>query len=396
MRVSAPWIDALKGQNKPAAEEPSDTYTQHDMKARKMSDSTIFMDLDAMSGIIAYKHTGEGVVIVTAAVDRITIENPLTELCDLEYSGQVTYATGRSSMEVTCKVTRAGYPGEEAKQQDTLLTCCFSMVALDPKTRRSTPVPALDLQTVEEQATFKLGESRSLARKAEGAQSLLSHHPNEAESALIHRLWLQHRDAQGFQLHGAQTENSADSIVPMAATRLQNALICQPQYRNRHQWQIFGGFLLKQTFELAFCCAANFSHARPTFVSADPCTFLNPVPVGSVLYLTARIVFTESVSSDDQEDESHARSASESFSGITRLQVRVDSRVRNVEHGTSKPTGRFHYTFTVPRKLVVMPSTYQEFMYYIDARRRAHRVQNSMDITNVDKMANTKENSATE
>lgn len=56
---------------------------------------------------------------------------------------------------------------------------------------------------------------------------------------------------------------------------------------------IFGGFHLKQTFELAFCCAASFAHARPTFISADPCTFRNPVPVGSVLYMTATVAYTD-------------------------------------------------------------------------------------------------------
>ncbi len=55
------------------------------------------MDLDALSGVIAYKHTGEAVTTVTAAVDRIIINHPLEEICDLELSGQVTFATGRSS-----------------------------------------------------------------------------------------------------------------------------------------------------------------------------------------------------------------------------------------------------------------------------------------------------------
>lgn len=32
------------------------------------------MDLDALSGVIAYRHTGEGVMTVTAAVDRINIK----------------------------------------------------------------------------------------------------------------------------------------------------------------------------------------------------------------------------------------------------------------------------------------------------------------------------------
>jgi acyl-coenzyme A thioesterase 9 len=54
--------------------------------------------------------------------------------------------------------------------------------------------------------------------------------------------------------------------------------------------------------------------------------------------------------------------------------VRVDSKVRNVEHGETKPTGQFNYSFYVDKDVRVMPRTYTEFMVYIDARRRAIRV----------------------
>ena len=94
------------------------------------------MDLDALSGIIAYKHTGEGVTTVTAAVDRINIQNPLKELCDLEYSGQVTYASGRSSMEVTCSVAKAPPEGQRPKPEDVFMTITFTMVSLDPQTKK--------------------------------------------------------------------------------------------------------------------------------------------------------------------------------------------------------------------------------------------------------------------
>lgn len=50
--------------------------------------------------------------------------------------------------------------------------------------------------------------------------------------------------------------------------------------------------------------------------------------------------------------------------------MRVDSKVRDVEHGTAKSTGQFNYTFSVPKDIKVMPHTYQEYMMYIDARRR--------------------------
>lgn len=86
------------------------------------------MDLDALAGVIAYKHTGESVTTVTAAVDRITINHPFDEVSDLELSGQVTFATGRSSMEVSLQVAKAPEDGSTAGEQDVLMTCAFTMV----------------------------------------------------------------------------------------------------------------------------------------------------------------------------------------------------------------------------------------------------------------------------
>lgn len=145
----------------------------------------------------------------------------------------------------------------------------------------------------------------------------------------------------------------------MNDTVLKSSMIMQPQDRNRHNFMIFGGFLLKQTFELAFCCAASFAHARPNFISLDPSTFENSVPVGSVLYLRATVSYTE----PEERDGAGSK--------YTRVQVRVDSKVRDVEHGTKKSTGMFNYTFLVEKDIQVMPQTYGEFMVWTDARRRA-------------------------
>lgn len=90
---------------------------------------TIFMDLDALAGVVAYKHTGDSVMTVTAAVDRITIKRSLSSICDLELSGQVTFATGRSSMEVSLQVAKAPEEGQSVKEEDILMTCAFTMVS---------------------------------------------------------------------------------------------------------------------------------------------------------------------------------------------------------------------------------------------------------------------------
>jgi len=88
------------------------------------------MDLDALAGVVAYKHTGDSVMTVTAAVDRITIKRSLSSICDLELSGQVTFATGRSSMEVSLQVAKAPEEGQKVKEEDILMTCAFTMVGL--------------------------------------------------------------------------------------------------------------------------------------------------------------------------------------------------------------------------------------------------------------------------
>lgn len=169
-----------------------------------------------------------------------------------------------------------------------------------------------------------------------------------------------------------------DNAVYMEATKIQSVQIMQPQYRNRHNFMIFGGFLLKSTFELAFTCASAYSHIRPKFIALDPSTFENPVPVGSVLYLTATVAYTDSSDIPVRREnagplwpQSILTSKSK---GSTRIQVRVDSKIRNIEHGETKPTGQFNYTFEVQKDIKVIPQTYSQFIVYLDARRRARQV----------------------
>ena len=176
MRTRTPFIEALRNQQENKTAPPvSAEDVQRDLSPKSMSDSftrvvrhmtslspfnptdsiqilplahdpwlldsyinssghirlgTIFMDLDALAGVVAYKHTGDSVMTVTAAVDRITLKRPLSAICDLELSGQVTFATGRSSMEVSLQVAKAPEKGEVVREEDVLMTCAFTMVHL--------------------------------------------------------------------------------------------------------------------------------------------------------------------------------------------------------------------------------------------------------------------------
>ncbi|KIW27525.1 uncharacterized protein PV07_07256 [Cladophialophora immunda] len=390
MRVRTPWIQALRERKEAennthiaAAESPKAVLTP-----KKMSDSyvslvlplsqdpwlldtyanytgqirigTLLMDLDALAGVVAYRHTGEGVSNVTAAVDRITIKNPIREICDLELSGQVTYATGRSSMEVTLQIAKAPAPGRQVAPEDVFMTCAFTMVALDPRTKRPVNIAPLEVNTPAEKALFAKGEENYRNKKTMRSAHILTKPPDADESALIHKMWT---DSLAYA-DSKNPKKQPSNVLAMSRTTIHSTQIMMPQYRNRHHFMIFGGFLLKQTFELAFTCAASFSHTRPRFLNLDPSTFEEPVPVGSVLYVSAGVSFTEP----------HP-------SGGTRIQVMVRTHVRPVEHQDQerKSTGTFFYTFFSPAEVSVLPQSYSEFMRWVAGRRRAERLSAMLD-----------------
>src|SRR5271155_3771988 len=126
---------------------------------------------------------------------------------------------------------------------------------------------------------------------------------------------------------------------------------------------IFGGYILRLTFELAHSCAARFSHSRPRFISLDSTTFDCPVPVGSILESEAMVVYTspnsESVDLDPATPENEA----------TRVQVRVRATVRDVHTGQKTTTGTFAYTFGVEGNRRVLPTQYAEYIEWIKAKR---------------------------
>jgi acyl-coenzyme A thioesterase 9 len=112
----------------------SDNYLNSDGKLRL---GALFMDLDALSGVVAYRHTGEAVTTVTAAFDRISLTNKIDQVCDLELSGQVTYV-GKSSMEIELSVRKVGGSGKDV--DDLILSCACTMVSLDPDTKKLVPI----------------------------------------------------------------------------------------------------------------------------------------------------------------------------------------------------------------------------------------------------------------
>lgn len=188
------------------------------------------MDLDALAGVVAYKHTGEGVSTVTAAVDRITLQNPIREICDLELSGQVTFATGRSSLEVTLQIAKAPTEGHHIAPEDVFMTCAFTMVALDPETKKPVNIAPLQVTTPAEKALFAKGAENYKHKKATKAEHILQKAPDGEESTEIHKMWTDSLDYADSKNPKHQPTN----VQNMSKTTIHTTQIMQPQYRNRH------------------------------------------------------------------------------------------------------------------------------------------------------------------
>ncbi|KAK9478544.1 HotDog domain-containing protein [Lipomyces japonicus] len=385
MRLQVTWLEALKAQqegrpgsitsfSKTSSDVPpviedrtmSDSFTAISLPFKqdqwlldtyvnstgRLRIGQIFQDLDALAGVIAYKHCAPyDPTIVTASVDRISLLKRLTALSDIELFGNVTW-TGKSSMEITIKA-------RTVQDNSVFLTANFTFVARHPITQRSFPINRLVPQNETETQIFDRAESYNAAKKrAAKSGGLHASPPTADEASIIHSMWLRQK---AYEDPNSGLDLPSD-VVLMRDSQVHSTMLMQPQYRNRHSYMIFGGYLLRQTFELAYCCAAAFTHGNPHFISLDQTTFKSPVPVGSVLYLTAVVAYTQ-----------HQAQAPQG----TFVQVRVDTSVSDIQHGNRVDSGSFTYTYFVENKCVsVLPVSYDEGITYLEGRRNAIESKN--------------------
>lgn len=352
----------------------------------------LFQDLDALAGRIAYKHCAPAEPVnVTASVDRILMLKRVDEIQNYNFvlAGAVSW-TGRSSMEISVK----GYAFEDListeideshlPDENVFLTANFTFVARNPLTHKSFAINRLLPVNEKEWIDYRRAESYN-AKKKLAAKNNSVIEPSDEENRLVHDMW---------KASKLVSSSPSSKLQFMKNTQFLSTLFMQPQYRNRHSYMIFGGYLLRQAFELAYCAAAAFTSAGPRFVSLDSTTFKAPVPVGSVLSMNASVCYTEHLQDDSGEPAkispfnlpatnkiSKNPSAFLLESG-TLVQVKVDTRINNLDSADSKESGSFIYSFFVPDSSTasqiasVVPQTYSEMMDYVEGRRRAQDTAN--------------------
>lgn len=366
----------------------------------------LFQDLDALAGRVASKHCKPAEPMnVTASIDRIYVTKKIDELHKYNFLivGYVAY-TGNSSMEISIK--GFAYEGDLPKAEkitpeivntDTnncFLSANFTFVARNPATHKAHKINKLLPTSESEWIEYKRAESHNTAKKLRAKTSSLDKVPPTAdESKMIHSLYNSTK-----LIAKIPVEQRPKNINFMKDTKISASQIQQPQYRNRHG-VIFGGYLLRQTFELAYCTAGAFSRSYPRFISLDNTTFKAPVPVGCVLTMDAQVCYTEHIHEPNETCESAKvltsllkdyDTAANKLSSDKReyfsvpgtlVQVKVDTKVRTLEDASKfTESGSFVYSFFVPRDASdpdvpgfssVIPQSYAEMIDYVEGRRRA-------------------------
>ncbi|XP_051841068.1 acyl-coenzyme A thioesterase 9, mitochondrial [Antechinus flavipes] len=305
----------------------------------------ILEDLDSLGVLICYTHTKIDSVkmspfsIVTALVDKIDLcKKVISPECDIKFTGHVSWV-GKTSMEVKmhmCQLHDTVY--------HPVLDATFVMVARDSENKGPAFINPLVLEGPEEEELFKQGELNKGKRIASSTASLLKMAPTTEERNAVHDMFLNTLDPRSISF---QSRILPPDSVWMEDTKLKSLHICHPEERNIFN-RIFGGFLMRKAFELGWATACNFAGTRPFLVAVDDIMFQSPVEIGSLLFLSSQVCFTE---------KNH-------------IQVRVHSEVSLPGTKEHKTTNIFHFTFFVEKDVpLVIPKTYGDSMLYLDGQR---------------------------
>jgi acyl-coenzyme A thioesterase 9 len=130
---------------------------------------------------------------------------------------------------------------------------------------------------------------------------------------------------------------------------LKNVIACFPEQRNLYN-KIFGGFLMRQAYEIAWINASLYSKTIPRIETVDNITFKKPVLIGQLLFLSSQVVYTE-----------------KKF-----IQVKVHAQSVDIATNVKETTNDFYFKFSVASDVnlpQVIPKSYAESMMYLDGKR---------------------------
>jgi acyl-coenzyme A thioesterase 9 len=291
-------------------------------------------DMDAAAGNVCYYHACEDAddppFFVTVSVDKIRLQpgrpltppppSPSSSSCptatinDQKLQGCITYV-GRSSMEIQMSLVDLG-------TNRTWLEAYFTFVTSDPATNARRTIPSLLIDTNiddDDMRRFEAGRQRALRKRQMREQNRAEPHGNDDEALAL-------LDEAGPLINLPSLASNNDAVL-MHTTKLQAIVLAQLEQRNMHN-RIFGGFLMRTAYELAFSTAYVFGGAWPIFEEADEVSFAKPVHVGDLLAFHSRGLYV------DEEN--------------TVVHVEVETWITHPEQKTAHVSNQFYFTLRLP------------------------------------------------
>ncbi|KAI3795008.1 hypothetical protein L1987_37651 [Smallanthus sonchifolius] len=294
--------------------------------------SKLLEDLDALAGTISFKHCFN---YASMADSLLLIE------------GAVTWV-GRSSMEIQLEVLQSN--GETSDPLDSqALVANFTFVGRDSKTGKSAKINQITPETEKEKLLWKEAEERNRLRKERRVQQK-KEVENEREAERLNSLL-----AEGRVFIDMPALADRDSIL-IQDTCLQNSLVCMPQQRNTHG-RIFGGFLMRRAFELAFATAYAFAGSAPLFLEVDHVDFLKPdearwtLDLRTNAYVVLTVIYLKLVVCFWWMLEIFCGSSRVLYTELENpeqplINIEVVAHVTRPELRTAEVSNKFYFTFT--------------------------------------------------
>ena len=276
---------------------------------------------------------------VTAVVDKLVFSKLLPAYNqDIRLTGHISWV-GRTSMEVTVWLE------QKYKEKFRQIThALFVVVARNANNTAAVPVNPLKLDTDYEKKIFHQGEERRKIRKSLLESSVLNVKPLEEEHGLMYELFKKTSNNTNLKLN---YRTLPKDTIWMTDSFLASTFLSFPENRNA-QYTVFGGFLMRSSFEISWICAYLHCGQRPSCKRCSDITFEKPVPMGSIIKMMAYIVYTEG----------------------KHIQIMTVAEILDPSGKITLTTNRFYYTFSCAGKVTtVLPRTYHETMWYIHGRR---------------------------
>jgi acyl-coenzyme A thioesterase 9 len=295
---------------------------------------------------------------VTVSVDQIVFKKEASVDEKMRIRG-LTIFVGTSSMECKLVVDQI-HNGE----WNMILDCYFTMVALNKETNKPALVTPIMPETENEKILYELGKQNKIMKKLHSQTHLFIKPPLPEEISLLHDTFLAFRKKEQID---EETGNRRKDYITPDETRLQNNMWMHPQFKNIHN-KIFGGFLMKSAFELAFITATMYSTdpSKINFLYLDEIHFIEPVSIGDVVTFGSKVVYTTK-------------------DNVIHVRVKAEVLIPGGNH-KRKTTNLFHFAFKVPQMLATLyPKTYKDGIYYLDAKRRHVKMLAHMERQKVDK-----------